>query len=1094
MTDRCGCCAPTAAPMPMVVDNRPGLSAIAYRAGTYSSFLEGALTRIARFTHPQDEDYPWVLRDLHTRASEDYAITLLELWATIADILSFYEERLANESFLRTATRRDSVLRLARLVGYELRPGVAATTQLAFTLEPKTKLLLPDRLRVQSVPLDGETPQKFETSRSIWADGRFNRLAVLPKPMKVDPLAQGSTRAYLAPDASGLKAAATLKPGDSVLITDALGDATAKVAGRVVESLTVRAVRPDGELMVLSWSTPISSAKGTADGLRMYKYGRVFRIFGHDAPESYGTFVSSKEPPGVDWTLRQTPKEYPALRTAEDSISLFLDRRYENLKVGTRLLIYQNNANYITVDEVTVMSVDQASDEIAAIAQTVSRVWLDVKLPPISNRRNVLVYELTGDEIPFWEWQYPYRLLGSACWIPGHRTGWSTIEIGRTIVNGQYAGGVELDVKEIDHGRSTLLVDGGQLAISATITNACLWGTNLRFAPTDTDPNSAAELGLANPETLELTVLASGVLPASPTIRNPRRELFVTIGTVGPRRVSFARPTGGVLELALTLESAIQSADPATEFGKARVLAQNDLRLVVVAGVPGLPIAFAPTPDDPTTIVDLQLDSARAQFVGAVLSRPLDPFPTISATSPEMNVTVGPEEPARIFARSPLPIDSLSTAVSWLKAAMLHAPGVYAFPAHVENYNGRLLVVPGLPNFPVHFIVLDLRSENPIDLDARTAALLGNVVPASHGESVRNEIVGSADASAVFQRFPLKKKPLTFVPGAGATGTVSSLEVLVNGVLWSEVPTLYGHRENETVYVTRLSDDATTTFQFPDGRTGARPPSGVDNIVARYRQGSGLAGRLRAGALSNLLDRPVGVKAVTNPAATDGGADAETSANARRNAPTTVRTFGRAISLRDFVDIAMASGEVAKASATWVWSGDTRAIYLTVAAQLGGRFSQDGLARIYAIITSQRDPNHSLEIGNFVPVPIVIAATLHVEPTRVTSAVLKAARESLTAALGFEAMEFGQAVHLSDMYRILQSVAGVEYIDIDMLHFKDRSASNLNDRGVDSDPVQEHLRIFPARIVSGRVIAAEQAWIEVPTQDLTLLASGGLPD
>jgi len=42
--------------------------------------------------------------------------------------------------------------------------------------------------------------------------------------------------------------------------------------------------------------------------------------------------------------------------------------------------------------------------------------------------------------------------------------------------------------------------------------------------------------------------------------------------------------------------------------------------------------------------------------------------------------------------------------------------------------------------------------------------------------------------------------------------------------------------------------------------------------------------------------------------------------------------------------------------------------------------------------------------------------------------------------------------------------------------------------------VQEHLRIFPARIVSGHVIAAEQAWIEVPTHDLTLLASGGLPD
>jgi phage-related baseplate assembly protein len=198
--------------------------------------------------------------------------------------------------------------------------------------------------------------------------------------------------------------------------------------------------------------------------------------------------------------------------------------------------------------------------------------------------------------------------------------------------------------------------------------------------------------------------------------------------------------------------------------------------------------------------------------------------------------------------------------------------------------------------------------------------------------------------------------------------------------------------------------------------------------------------------------------------------------------------------LRDFVDIVMASGEVAKASATWVWSGDTRMVYLTVAAQLGGLFSRDGIARIYATITSQRDPNHPLRIGNFVRVPIVLTATLHVEPTRVTSAVLASARDTVTTALGFDAMGFGQPVHISDVYRTLQSVPGVEYVDIDMLHFKDRSATTLHDRGADTDPVQEHLRIFPARIVSGQLIAAEQAWIEAPAQDLTLLASGGLPD
>ena len=55
---------------------------------------------------------------------------LVDLFAAISDVLSFYSERYANEMFLRTARDRDSLLRLVRLIGYRLSPGVAATTAL----------------------------------------------------------------------------------------------------------------------------------------------------------------------------------------------------------------------------------------------------------------------------------------------------------------------------------------------------------------------------------------------------------------------------------------------------------------------------------------------------------------------------------------------------------------------------------------------------------------------------------------------------------------------------------------------------------------------------------------------------------------------------------------------------------------------------------------------------------------------------------------------------------------------------------------------------------------------------------------------------
>ena len=50
-------------------------------------------------------------------------------------MLTFYQERIANESYLRTAVERVSLQEMGKLVGYRLRPGVAAETWLAFALE-----------------------------------------------------------------------------------------------------------------------------------------------------------------------------------------------------------------------------------------------------------------------------------------------------------------------------------------------------------------------------------------------------------------------------------------------------------------------------------------------------------------------------------------------------------------------------------------------------------------------------------------------------------------------------------------------------------------------------------------------------------------------------------------------------------------------------------------------------------------------------------------------------------------------------------------------------------------------------------------------
>src|SRR5580658_10665925 len=162
----CGCCTGVTQETPQVVVNRASLPAIVYRVGTYPTFLASMEAALPSSSYP-------ALTGLRTRDSGDFSIALIDAWAEVLDILTFYTERLANEAYLGTAIEGRSVFELARLVGYSPSPGVSASTVLAFTLAtaPGSPAIVPihSGTRVQSVPGPGQSPQVFETSSDLTA-------------------------------------------------------------------------------------------------------------------------------------------------------------------------------------------------------------------------------------------------------------------------------------------------------------------------------------------------------------------------------------------------------------------------------------------------------------------------------------------------------------------------------------------------------------------------------------------------------------------------------------------------------------------------------------------------------------------------------------------------------------------------------------------------------------------------------------------------------------------------------------------------------------------------------------------------------------
>lgn len=313
-----------------------------------------------------------------------------------------------------------------------------------------------------------------------------------------------------------------------------------------------------------------------------------------------------------------------------------------------------------------------------------------------------------------------------------------------------------------------------------------------------------------------------------------------------------------------------------------------------------------------------------------------------------------------------------------------------------------------------------------------TVAINGNVALATHGETVV-EILGSGDATTPYQGFELKQKPLTHVTSSSGGGAASSLEVRVDDVRWSEKETLYGREPEDRVFVTRTAEDGTTTVQFGDGVSGSRLSTGQLNARATYRKGIGTEALMDARQLSQLMSRPLGIKDVINPVAAEGAEDPQTIANARRNAPITVRTLDRVVSLLDYEDYARDFAGIDKALATWTWDGRCNHIFLTVAGPKGAPIASGGATHsaLGDALEKHGDPHVSFEVVPFRPKFFTLAGSVLVDPDHLPDKVLAAAMAALRAAFSFEARTFTQPVMRSEIIAVLHEVGGVVAVDLD---------------------------------------------------------------
>lgn len=217
---------------PLVISNPPGLGSIAYRAGDFADF------RHALLVTPRPGEI--ALANWRPSAASDLALQMVEWWAYLADILTFYNQRIANQDYLRTADLLESVGRLIRVLGYRPRPGIGATGTVAALLTKQAPLSLPRGFQVQSKPGPGQQPQIFELGAATTINPPDAVAAVpVPDPALVQSVG-GNDSVLIGGTVS------TIKPGDDLLVMESGWNASDSnwALGTVVNSGPEKA--PDG--------------------------------------------------------------------------------------------------------------------------------------------------------------------------------------------------------------------------------------------------------------------------------------------------------------------------------------------------------------------------------------------------------------------------------------------------------------------------------------------------------------------------------------------------------------------------------------------------------------------------------------------------------------------------------------------------------------------------------------------------------------------------------------------------------------------------------------------------------------------------------
>ncbi len=928
----CGCacgCAGAGSPSLAAGANRPGLSRIDARIGGHGAFLAAATRALSSADAP-------ALRALGTRETDDPAIALLDAWAMVADVLTFYRDRFSNETYLRTAREELSLRALAAQVGYAPRPGVSASVALAYLVDPGGQpVTIPAGARVQSVPKPGEQMQSFETMQPLDARAEWSEMA--PRQNWLPPI-------------------------DRI---DALLRPTLRLAG-------AQTVARPGE--------------------------RLLMVFG----------------PKAGW---QVAREIAAVKMdiAADCVLLTLKPRPGlTAKLAGLLLDYLDKFVAAHGDARAPRLIRGiASYFLGASARDAQRVVSDAE---------PALYATFGEIVKAPGAQAPDR-RGAGLDAILSRVG--------TLAGRVAAGGPRAVTDALGPAglTRTALLAGDSPAVGAALYSA--WS---RLPANDVTANHA-------PDCYLLRLVAGAFGSNAPALMPDGKQEVdsVPIASIDRDHVFLDTLADGVQAGGFAVVDAPESSESDT-----RLLRLGRVREVQATARSNYGLTARVTRLD---VVDLEDDAPLGlPEIAAEASGTVRLLRQILYAVQSEAVTLAPEPLEDVVEGDTIMLDALYPGLAPGRAIVVKGEradirvGDAVVPGVAGGEQAKVAAVTqesikGSPGDTPHTV---MRLTAPLTFRYRRAATTvhGNVVIATHGETVQ-ETLGSGDASQPFQRFALRRAPLTFVPAPTTSGVADTLRLDVNGAALGEVDALIDAGPNDRVYQLRVDASGAGVAEGGDGKTRIRLQTGPESVRATYPVGNSAVGNVDAVQITLATTRPLGVRGVVNPLSASGGADRDGVEAIRRNTPVPTLALSpqsRLVSVEDYEYFARAFAGVGDVRAAMLSDGRHRTIFVTIAGIDDAPVAPDDLltGALSDAYARYGDPALPVVVAVRERVTLLVQANVALEPEMDRVDVDAAVRARLAVAFSFAQRGLARPAYRSELIALIQGTPGVDRVDVDV--------------------------------------------------------------